>query len=255
MPALLSAALWSDQLADLLVHAGRAVVLTGAGISTASGIPDFRSAQSGLWAHCDPEQVASLHGFRRDPQPFFTWFYPLWQAIAQAAPSIGHRALAAWEARGLVAHLITQNVDSLHTRAGSQAVAELHGHARAMTCVHCFREYPLVFAEGVSAVPRCPSCGGVLKPNVILFGEELPHRALLQAQRAAVQADVFIAIGSSLEVHPASALPLLARRAGASVWLLNRTATPLDAIADGICRDDIDQVLPALSKRLECDPG
>lgn len=244
-----------QRAADLIRAAQFAVVFTGAGISTPSGIPDFRSAHSGMWEQVDPMAVASLYGFRQNPQRFYNWVRPLAQLTMSALPNPAHLVLAELEKRGLLRVVITQNIDMLHTRAGNQTVYELHGNLRDATCIHCFTIYP---AEPIlqqflvdGNVPCCSKCGGVLKPNVILFGEQLPYRELQGAQDAAKQCDVMLIVGSSLEVAPASDIPILAKRHHAKIIIINYEPTPLDHIAEVVINGDAAVILPAILQRLE----
>lgn len=241
--------------ASLLRDARHAVALTGAGISTPSGIPDFRSPTSGLWAQHDPAQVASMAGFRRNPLGFFEWIRPLAQRMMAAEPNPAHAALARMEQTGILKALITQNIDMLHTRAGSRNVYEVHGHMRRATCVECFREYDTesflqAFVDG-GAIPRCPRCGGLLKPNVILFGEALPVRVLHDAQREARTCDVMLVAGSSLEVAPAADLPLIAHAHGAQIIIVNYENTFLDEEAAVTIHDNVATIIPRLLDILE----
>jgi NAD-dependent deacetylase len=240
---------------NLLRRARYAVALTGAGISTRSGIPDFRSPESGLWERYNPAEVASIYGFRHDPRRFYDWIRPLARIILEAQPNAAHIALARLEAMGKLQAVITQNIDMLHTRAGSRTVYELHGHLRDVTCIHCFAVYPAQplidkFIES-NEIPTCPACGNVLKPNVILYGEQLPAQALIQAQRAARLCDVMLVAGSSLEVYPAAELPVIARQNGASLIFVNLSETPLDSLAEVIIHDDVADVLPQIVSALE----
>jgi NAD-dependent deacetylase len=244
-----------DSAASLLQQAHRAVALTGAGISTASGIPDFRSAASGVWNHINPLEVASLYAFRQDPSKFYTWIHPLARCIQEAEPNPAHHALAVLEQQGIIHSLITQNIDMLHHRAGSQTIYELHGHLREMTCIRCFATYP---AEPLleqfladKCIPRCEGCKGVLKPAVILFGEQLPIKTFLAAKQAVKQADVLLIVGSSLEVAPASDLPLLAVRSGARLIIVNLDPTPADNLAQVVIHAPAATILPQILRRLE----
>lgn len=247
-----------EAAASLLREARYAVALTGAGVSTPSGIPDFRSPHSGLWVRDDPA-VASLLGFRRQPERFFEWIRPLAGLMVQAEPNPAHIALARLEALGILRALITQNIDTLHTRAGSQTVHEVHGHMREATCVECFRIYPTSdFVESFVAegrIPRCPACGGMLKPNVILFGEQLPFRVLQAARRAARRADVMLVAGSSLAVAPASELPLTTLAHGGRLIVVNYEPTFVDSEASVVIHDDVAVVLPRLVALLEGESG
>jgi NAD-dependent deacetylase len=230
------------------MDAEKTVALTGAGISTPSGIPDFRSAESGLWEHIDEFEVASLAGFRRNPQGFYDWVRPLIETILAARPNPAHEALAQMETRGHLQCVVTQNIDGLHGKAGNLTVYEVHGHLRKATCTHCFRVYD---GESITHevlktgnVPRCDDCGGVIKPNVILFGEQLPIQILQVAQRAVRDCDVMLVIGSSLEVIPASDLAVLAKRHGAKVVIINLSETALDSVADMVLHGDAAHILP-----------
>lgn len=241
--------------AELLKQAKYTIAFTGAGISTPSGIPDFRSQSSGLWEKDDPMTVASMYGFRQNPQEFYNWIYPLARLTMNAQPNPAHVALAQLEAYNLLKAIITQNIDMLHTRAGNKTVYELHGHLREATCVHCFTVYPAEpivqqFLED-RKVPHCSLCGGVIKPNVILFGEQLPVQELQAAKEAARKADLMLIVGSSLEVAPASDLPLLAARNGAKLIIINIDPTPVDSKAQVVIHADAAEILPAIMQRLE----
>jgi NAD-dependent deacetylase len=232
-----------------------AVAFTGAGISTDSGIPDFRSHDSGMWHNADPMRVASIQGFRRNPQAFYDWVKTLARKTFNAQPNPAHEALVKLEQRGILRAVITQNIDMLHTRAGTKTIFELHGHMRELTCIQCFGIF-----EGDSImrkfledgqVPHCSKCDGVLKPNVILFGEQLPVRELMGAKEAARQADVMIIIGSSLEVEPAADIPVLARRNGAKLIMINLEPTLIDPMSDIVIHERAAQILPEIVKRVE----
>jgi NAD-dependent deacetylase len=234
--------------ADILRASQRAVALTGAGISTPSGIPDFRSPDSGLWSRSDPFEVASLSAFRYRPQTFYDWMLPLARTIQGAQPNAAHSALARLEISGRLQGVITQNIDGLHQRAGSANVVEVHGSLETLTCGACFRqvpagEYRLRYLEDGQA-PRCPRCRGVLKPDIILFGEQLPARAWLRAQELAKNCDLMIVAGSSLEVLPVAGLPMRALENGAHLIIVNRSATYLDVRADVTFSDDLAEIIP-----------
>jgi len=244
-----------ERAAELLCHARHAVALTGAGVSTHSGIPDFRSPGSGLWEQVDPFEVASLFAFLRRPEAFFEWMRPLARQVIEAQPNPAHLALAQLEAAGFLQVLITQNIDGLHQKAGSRRVLEVHGHLREATCIRCYRVFPSErFIEAFLAdgsVPRCPACGNVLKPNVILFGEQLPTLVIQEAQRHVRQCDVLLIAGSSLEVEPAADLPRLARQCGARLILVNLQPTYIDARADLVFHADVVHVLPQIVQACE----
>ena len=213
-------------LADLLRERQPCVVLTGAGISTESGIPDFRSP-SGIWAEVDPFEVASIDAFRRDPERVWSFYRARIHLLLEAEPNDGHRALAELEARGLVQAVVTQNIDTLHSRAGSREVVEVHGSIRTATCLTCLwtqdQDGVLEQLERHPA-PLCASCGEILKPGVTLFGELLPAGAIERATELARGAALMLVVGSTLEVWPAAALPLEAR----SLAIVNRGPTALD---------------------------
>lgn len=242
-------------LAEWVAQSNYITAFTGAGISTASGIPDFRSPESGLWEKANPEKVASIYGFRHNPQAFYDWVRPLAEKTLAAQPNPAHIALYQLEKIGKLKAVITQNIDMLHTKAGNSHVYELHGHMREATCIHCFREYecpPLMqqFMQD-GQVPRCSVCAGVIKPNVILFGEQLPYEPLQNSKKAARESDLMIVVGSSLEVAPASDIPLIAKRNGAKVAIINKDATELDPMLDLLIQGDCAEILPALLQCLE----
>ena len=229
----------ASELAALIRSRGPVVVLTGAGMSTESGIPDFRSA-GGLWADVDPFEVASIDAFRRDPLRVWRWYGPRIHSLLAAEPNAGHRALAALEQAGHVTAVVTQNIDTLHTRAGSGDVVEVHGSIRSFVCLGCGRREPL---ETVLAqlehreAPVCPGCGEILKPGVVMFGELLPLDAMARAERLAREAAVMLVVGSSLEVWPVAGLPGETVSAGGALAILNRDPTPFDGLASLVVRD------------------
>lgn len=235
-----------------LVQQARSVVaLTGAGISTPSGIPDFRSPHSGVWQNVDPMEVASMYAFKRDPRPFYQWLRPLAQTLLTAQPNAAHVALAQMEQAGRLTCVITQNIDLLHHKAGSKSVYEIHGHIREATCMACRHavsgDAMMPHFVETGEVPLCPACGGVLKPNVILFGELLPLDVLRQAQIAIEACDLMIVAGSSLEVSPVNDLPWQAKRNGARLIIVNLSATHLDPLADAVIHADVVDILPQLA--------
>jgi NAD-dependent deacetylase len=238
------------QAAELLCQATHGVAMTGAGVSTPSGIPDFRSPDSGLWTQVDALAVASLFAFRQHPQNFYDWIRPLARLMLDAQPNPAHHALARLEALGLLKSVITQNIDGLHQQAGSQRVHEVHGHMRQATCTRCYQVVP---AGGLieslldhGQVPRC-TCGGVMKPNVILLGEQLPLQVMTAARQDARACDVMLVAGSSLEVEPAAGLPLVALGQGARLVIVNYQPTYLDERADVLIHADVAQVLPRIA--------
>jgi NAD-dependent deacetylase len=235
-------------LAGLIRESEPCVVLTGAGVSTESGIPDFRSAE-GIWAEVDPFEVASLRAFRADPRRVWGFYRERIQLLREAEPNAAHRAIAELERRGLVHAVITQNIDTLHSRAGSAEVVEVHGSIRSAQCLGCLWTEPAdaVLAQlATSPTPTCPHCGEVLKPGVVLFGELLPPAAIERATQLARAARLVLVVGSSLEVWPVAGLPLEAR----SFAIVNRGPTALDAHAvmkiDAGAGETLSAVLDAL---------
>lgn len=241
-----------QQAAALLAKSEYAIALTGAGISTPSGIPDFRSHDSGLWEHHDPMVVASLIGFRHRPDLFYQWLSPLAHKLVNAKPNPAHLALAQLEAAGILKAVVTQNIDLLHSKAGSRTVFEVHGHIREATCIQCFKMYPAepllkeFIASEDKKVLYCPSCNGVLKPNVILFGEQLPLQVFNAAQQQVRRCDLIIVVGSSLEVYPVADMPRQARAHGAKLIMVNFSKTDYDPIADVTIHGDAAEILPRL---------
>jgi NAD-dependent deacetylase len=240
-----------QRASDLLRAARRPVALTGAGISTPSGIPDFRSQGTGLWERYDPMQVASLISFRYKPEAFFAWIRPLAERIVQAEPNAAHLALARMESAGRLTGIVTQNIDDLHRRAGSKCVCEIHGHLRSATCGSCYRQTEtgglLAEFSRTGSPPRCEACGGFLKPDVVLFGEQLPEQVIRQAERLLASSDLLLVAGSSLEVTPAALLPQRALEAGARLIIVNHEPTYLDVRADVVFHEDVIDVLPTLA--------
>jgi len=225
------------RLAGLIKTRQPCVVLTGAGISTESGIPDFRSP-TGIWAEVDPMEYASLRAFRADPEKVWSFYAKRIDMLTGAEPNDGHRAIAELERRGFVKAVITQNIDLLHTRAGSEDVVEVHGSIRTASCLECGRVYPLAAPAKPGApptvstfLPRC-ECGAVLKPDVVFFGELLPRAVIDRAYELARAAALMLVVGSALEVFPVAELPLETLRSGGSVAIVNRGETPLDARAE-----------------------
>jgi len=204
-------------------------VLSGAGVSTESGIPDFRSP-TGIWAQVDPMEYASIRAFRDDPEKVWSFYALRIEMLTGAEPNPAHHALAELERRGFVQAIVTQNIDLLHTRAGSRDVVEVHGSIRTASCLACGHREPL--EESLLPVPRCPECGAVLKPDVVFFGEVLPAEAIDRAYALAREAALMLVVGSALEVFPVAELPLETLRAGGSLAIVNRGPTALDDRAE-----------------------
>ena len=239
-------------LARLLRERRPCVVLTGAGVSTESGIPDFRSPQ-GLWAQFDPFEYGSIEAFRADPEKVWRFYAPRFGALTSAEPNAAHHALARLERAGLVSAVVTQNIDLLHERAGSREVVEVHGSIRTSSCPGCGASYPLPrvleLLEG-SEVPRCPDCGAVLKPDVVFFGELLPEGAIDRAFELAREAALLLVVGSALEVYPVAGLPFETLDAGGAVAIVNRGPTAFDGRATLKVDDSAGEVLAAVVAEL-----
>jgi NAD-dependent deacetylase len=242
-----------QRAAELIRQARSAVVFTGAGISTPSGIPDFRSAGSGLWTHDDPMEVASLTSFRRTPQKFYNWINPLVRTMSEAKPNPAHLALAQLEKAGLIKAVITQNIDALHRKAGSRTVIEVHGSMDTFTCPACRTAYLSdTFLEVMlsGGIPTCPKCGKVVKPDIVLYEELLPQEAWAAAEFYAQTCDLMLVVGSSLETFPAAGLPYDALQNHARLIINSLSPTTLDAQADIVLRADTLQVLPSIAQAL-----
>jgi NAD-dependent deacetylase len=215
-------------------------VLTGAGVSTESGIPDFRSA-GGIWAQYDPYEVASIDAFHRDPERVWEFYALRLDVLADAAPNPAHVALAELESRGIVQAVITQNVDGLHAAAGSRDVIPVHGSIATAVCLSCRRREEHV--RELLPLPHCADCGTVLKPGVVMFGELLPVAAIDRATALAQSAGLLLVVGTSLEVWPVAGLPEEALRHGGKLAIVNRDPTPYDARADLVVHDSAGEVL------------
>ncbi len=247
-----------ERAKELIVHSHCTVALTGAGISTPSGIPDFRSPGTGLWARGEVPRAGSIHGFAADPEGFYDWLAPLLTRILAAQPNPAHEALVSLESMGYIKVVVTQNVDMLHQRAGSERVLEVHGTLAQATCICCYAAVPgLPVLERFLAdrqVPRCERCGGVMKPNVILAGEQLPALVMLEARRAARACDVMLVAGTSLPGGPASELAELASRRQAQLIVVNRAPTLFDALAAAVIHEDAAIALPAIAQGMSGRP-
>lgn len=242
------------QAAALLRSARHAVVLTGAGISTPSGIPDFRSPGTGEWERVDPMEVVSLTTFHSRPERFYAWLRPMATKMASATPNPAHLALAELERMGILKALLTQNIDGLHQMAGSQHVVELHGSLKTLTCPGCRHSftaeefYPAYIRDNL--IPRCPTCQAILKPDIVFYEESLPVDAWYAAVDQAELADVFLVVGSSLEVMPVSHLPAYALEKGARLMINTLSTTYLDRRATILLKADISLVLPAIVRAI-----
>jgi NAD-dependent deacetylase len=242
------------RLAELITGAGSVVALTGAGISVPSGIPDFRSPQTGLWSRVDPMQVAHISVFQRDPERFWSFYGRRFDALEHKQPNRAHEVLAALEREGLLDAVITQNIDRLHERAGSREVIEVHGSIASSSCLRCGERFELPEvrarqARAANGVPLC-ECGAPLKPDVVLFGELLPVAAIARAERLAAGADLLLCIGSSLEVYPVAGLPELTLASGGRIAIITQGPTQFDRIAAVRMGGDVVEELEALRAAL-----
>jgi NAD-dependent deacetylase len=237
------------RLAQLIEARGPCVVLTGAGISTESGIPDFRSP-TGVWAQYDPMEYATIDSFLEDPVKVWDFYGKRLAMLDSAQPNEGHRALAELENRGWVRAVVTQNIDRLHERAGSRALVEVHGSIRTSSCLACGTVVPFAEVVALLPVPACPSCGRILKPDVVMFGELLPEAAIARATQLASQAGVLLVVGSSLEVYPVAGLPLETLATGGALAIVNRGSTPFDARASVTIDGGAGETLCALAEAL-----
>lgn len=223
------------RLAELIEYSDRIVALTGAGISVPSGVPDFRSPQTGMWANVNPMEVAHIDAFRRDPARFWDFYRPRFHLLSDKQPNAAHLALAELERQGRLQAVITQNIDRLHAAAGTKRLLEVHGSIASSSCMACGARYELAQVEqmfGEDGVPECESCQTAIRPDVVLFGEMLPEQAMAEAAALAAEADLMLAIGSSLEVHPAAGLVDVTLRSGGEVAILTMGPTPYDEEAE-----------------------
>ena len=243
----------AHELAALIRESESVVALTGAGISVPSGIPDFRTPATGLWENVDPMEVAHIDVFHSDAQRFWQFYRPRFAALDEKRPNGAHDALAALEVRGQLDAVITQNIDRLHSKAGSGRVVEVHGSIATSSCTDCRASYPLDRVGELfdaAGVATCACCLGKVKPDVVLFGELLPETAIADAQELCAAADLLLCVGSSLEVHPAAGLPELTLDAGGRIAIVTRGPTPYDdqasARLNGDVVSDLQAVLAAL---------
>lgn len=236
-----------EKLARAMAESRNTAVFTGAGMSTESGLPDFRSSD-GLWKKYRPEELASVDALNRNFGEFASFYRQRIASLGEVQPNRGHRLLANWERRGLVRGIITQNVDGLHQAAGSRVVHELHGTLREVRCQNCGHVRPAgTFADEA----ECDRCGGRMRPAVVLFGEMLPEDALAASSELASSCGVFLVLGSSLTVSPANLLPERARRNGARLFIVNNTPTHIDGLSDGVIAAPIGETLEAVDRALE----
>jgi NAD-dependent deacetylase len=237
------------QLAELIRESRCTVALTGAGVSVPSGIPDFRTPETGLWESVDPMEVAHIDVFERDPARFWSYYRPRFHSLGDKRPNAAHEALAELERRGLLEGVITQNIDRLHRAAGSRNVVEVHGSIETSTCRRCAASFGIAEIDelfGEDGIADCTACGGPVKPDVVLFGELLPEAAMREAQELAAQAELMLCIGSSLVVHPVASLPEVTKACGGKLAIITKSATPYDGDAVLKLDGEVDEELGAL---------
>jgi NAD-dependent protein deacetylase/lipoamidase len=237
------------ELAGLIVESECTVALTGAGVSVPSGIPDFRTPETGLWEKVDPMEVAHIDVFERDPARFWSYYRPRFHSLGDKRPNAAHEALAELERRGLLEGVITQNVDRLHRAAGSTNVVEVHGSIETSSCTRCQARFEIDEVDGLfdaEGVARCSTCSSPVKPDVVLFGELLPQSAIAMAQQLAERAELLICVGSSLAVHPVAALPRLTLESGGRLAIVTKGPTPYDVAAELKLDGEVDAELEAL---------
>jgi len=245
-----------ERIAEMILESKKVVALTGAGISTESGIPDFRGPQ-GLWKQVDP-RTSTVQFFRQFPDIFWQFMVDRLGSMVRAEPNRAHYALVELERMGKLSSVITQNVDGLHIKAGSRNVIELHGNVREAVCLSCGKVVPMEEAMGKVKrgylPPRC-ECGGVLKPNVVLFNEPLPEEAYRRALLESGTCDLMLVVGTSLQVYPAAYLPVVAKQRGARLVIINMEPTPLDDVADVAIHAKAGEALPAIVNALKKSLG
>jgi NAD-dependent deacetylase len=246
------------ELAETIKSSEKMAVLTGAGISVASGIPDFRS-KDGLWTKYDPNIYASYQQFMKDPSYFWEMHIDIIHLLRAAEPNPAHKALAVLEDKGKIHGIITQNIDGLHQRAGSTVVHELHGTNETCSCILCGNHYEtrtlfdhlLSFEKGAlvqlmrnkKEIPTC-ECGGWIKPDIILFGEMMPSKPLKAAEALAISCTLLLVVGTSLQVQPAASIPFVAKKTGSLIGIINDEPGPLDWMADCVVIGTAEEILP-----------
>lgn len=235
------------QFMKLITSVKYPIVYTGAGMSTESGLPDFRSAEGGLWERFNPNELANVQALINNQEEFTEFYRHRLSEVTKYKPHEGHKILANWEDEGLVKGVITQNVDGFHHDAGSKNVMELHGTFRAFHCHSCHKDHDSkAYLEGEVF---CSSCDDIVRPGIVLFGESLPQDTFIKAEEESIQSDLFIVLGSSLSVTPANMFPMLAKENGAKLVIVNREPTQFDMFADHLIQDySIKEVLTEVNK-------
>jgi NAD-dependent deacetylase len=238
-----------DTLVQCLHSANSIVAFTGAGVSAESGVPTFRGTD-GIWSKFKPEELATMNAFLKNPALVWEWYNHRRTIIAGITPNPGHYALASMQHLVPRFDVVTQNIDNLHKRAGSRSVFELHGNIERSFCLKCGRSWTNDFAVDSGETPRCPDCGGMVRPDVVWFGEMLPEDIWEASVKASAKADLFLSIGTSGVVYPAASLPLMAKKEGAFVVEVNPEATPLTGVADVFLQGQAGTMLPLIAEAL-----
>lgn len=237
-----------DKIIELIKQANHTVVFTGAGMSTDSGIPDFRSASRGLWTKFNPDELANIDALESNQEEFLQFYRYRLNDMKGINPHRGHFILGEWEQKGIIDGIITQNIDGFHHQGGSENVMELHGTFNSLYCHKCGKEHS---HEAYRDGEVYCSCGGPIRPGIVLFGETLPEEAFLKAEQLTMTADLFIVLGSSLTVTPANMFPMLAAQNGAKIAIINHDPTPFDSNAQVVIQDKgIKDVLIEINKQL-----
>jgi NAD-dependent deacetylase len=243
-----------EKLGKWVKESQNIVIFTGAGVSAESGIPTYRG-QGGYWDKYDPEKYANINYFHKDPSYYWSFFKEVRAPVLKKAkPNLAHESIATLEALGKIKSVITQNIDGLHKKAGSKNILELHGNTRMFSCLECNAEYRLDQVNKLlekSLPPECDKCSGLIRPQVILFGESLDPIILSRAETDSTQCDLFIAAGSSLVVQPAASLPIIAKNNGAKLAIINIDPTPLDSIADLVINISASEVFSKIVQGIE----
>ena len=237
--------MFSDNLINLLRGDPVVTILTGAGISAESGVPTFRG-EDGIWKKFKPEEIASFDAFIRNPELVWAWYSNRQTIIKDIKPNRGHYTIAEFEKMYKKFYLITQNVDGLHTKAGSREPIELHGNIMRNRCMDCAKEYLEIELPAEAAIPKCNACGGILRPDVVWFGESIPMNALIRSEKAVNEATLFFSIGTSAQVQPAASMPIRAKNGGAYLVEMNIEETDLTPFADEFIAGKSGELLPEL---------
>lgn len=239
-----------EQLKNLFTSSNRTVIYTGAGMSTESGLPDFRSADRGLWKRFNPNELANVDALHQNPEEFTEFYRYRLSEVTKYQPHEGHFILGEWEQKGLIQGIITQNVDGFHHDAGNKNIMELHGTFREFRCHSCHKDHDR--EAYLSGAVHCIACDHLIRPGIVLFGEPLPEDTFIKAEEITMETDLFIVLGSSLSVTPANMFPMIAKDHGAKLVIVNREPTELDIHADYVIHDrNIKEVLVEINKLID----